>query len=223
MSARSHDPSREVWEVRETGPTTLAWAFDPRDGAVQGPLDLASFAGATLLLTLEPGQTALLVRDGQPQRAWLEGSHLLAVGDAPGELSTAGSLFMIATGTTIPCRWGECPALGLPGGARAHGGAAFRIVAPSRFYHAFLRSAETAGAGFLRRLLGALLQARLAERLATTDPANADEARRTLAALGPDDVAEGWDELGVACVAFACDPLPAPFAPAPREPAFAGA
>ncbi len=215
MNARQETTTGDVWEIGPGEREPVVWSFDPRDGVVQGPLDLRSFADASLLLQLRAGQTALLVQDGAPRRVWLEGAHLLPVGSQPAAIPPEARLFMLDTRSVLACRWGEVSPLRLPGGTTARGSCAFRIVAPSCFYEAFLQHAETAGEGFVRRLLGALVQARLETRLVAA--ADADEALRLLASLGPVDLAAGWEEFGVQCVAFAPDGFARAPAPRPAE------
>ena len=206
MSTHDNRHGDAVWEVwPDDAPPPTPWSFDPRDGAVQGPLDLGSFAGSGLQLQLARGQTGLLTRNHGVRATWFEGSHLLRVGDGPGQIPPDGRLFMIATDAPLDCRWGENVPPGAPGRPDApHGGCVFQIVSPTRFYDVFLRHAETTGEAFIRRLLGTLLQTRLEERLAdAADPAR--PPRLLASSLTADDLAGGWNELGVALTALTCD------------------
>lgn len=198
MSTHDSTHGDAIWDVwPDDAPPPTPWSFDPRDGAVQGPLELGSFAGGGLHLQLAPGQTGLLARNHAVRATWFEGAHLLRVGTGAGQLPPDGRLFMISTDTPLDCRWGGMVPPGesaRPDAPRGHG--TFHIIAPTLFYDVFLRHAETAGEAFVRRLLGTLLQTRIEERLA--DPADATFPPRILAAnLTPADLAEGWSEMGV--------------------------
>lgn len=200
----SHPAIWDVWPDDAAPPTP--WSFDPRDGAVQGPLELGSFAGGGLLLQLARGQTGLLAHDHAARATWFEGSHLLRVGIGPGQIPPGGRLFMIATDAPLGCRWGEATppeAAGRSGPPR--GNCTFHVVAPTLFYDVFLRHAETTGEAFIRRLLGTLVQARIEERLADAAD-DAHPSRRSPVNLTPADLADGWSELGVALTALTCDP-----------------
>ena len=188
------------------------WSFDPRDGALQGPLDLQSFAEGGLRLRLGPGQTALLIEADEPRASWTEGQHELRIGRGDDRLAPDAHLFMIATDTPLSCRWGDALPLR---DAAVRGGCAFLISDPVRFHAAFLRRGGTLGLDLVRRLLGALVQARLGDLLA----ASPDAPAIRLAGVTRDDLAAGWDELGVTLAAFACD---APATAGPAAPAAAG-
>lgn len=206
MSTHGDKQTGAIWDVwpDDAAPPT-PWSFDPRDGAVQGPLELGSFAGGGLHLQLARGQTGLLARNHAVRATWFEGSHLLRVGDGSGQISPDGRLFMIATDTALTCRWGEAiPPEAAVRPDEPRGSCTFHIVAPTLFYDVFLRHAETTGEAFIRRLLGTLLQTRIAARLA--DPADATFPPRLLPAnLTPADLSGGWNELGVALTALTCD------------------
>ena len=206
MSTQECEQNGTVWDVwpdDATPPTP--WSFDPRDGTIQGPLDLGSFNDGGLLLQLAPGQTALLACHNAVRSTWFEGSHRLRIGTGPGQIPSDGRLFMIATTVGLDCRWGDAipPATAARSDA-LRGSCTFHIASPTVFYNTFLKHAETTGEAFIRRLLGTLMQSRLEERLS----AIADRTRtprQLLSDLRAEDLADGWQELGVALTAFACD------------------
>ncbi|MHB8077931.1 MAG: hypothetical protein ACYDIE_01575 [Candidatus Krumholzibacteriia bacterium] len=207
MSTHGSERNDTVWDVwPEDAPPPTPWSFDPRDGAVQGPLELGSFAGSGLRLQLARGQTGLLAHNHGVRATWFEGSHLLRVGHGPGQLPPEGRLFMFADNVALACRWGETSPPAAAGRTDApRGNCAFHIVAPTLFYDVFLRHAETTGEAFIRRLLGTLVQARIEERVAAAgDPAR--PSPRLAAELTPADLADGWSELGVSLSALTCDP-----------------
>lgn len=220
MSTHGIGPDGAAWDVwpDDAAPPT-PWSFDPRDGAVQGPLELGSFAGGGLHLQLARGQTGLLARGNVVRATWIEGTHLLRVGDGPGQIPPDGRLFMLATDLPLNCRWGEAVA---PGGAGRpdvpRGDCAFHIVAPTLFYDVFLRHGEATGEAFIRRLLGTLVQARLEERLAD-EAAATSSPHRLPEILTPADLAGGWSELGVALTTLTCDRTGAARGPGACRPA----
>jgi hypothetical protein len=197
----------------------LPWRFDRRAGTVQGPLEMASFRGRALRLTLEPGQVGLLVADGDIRISYASGDHLLQVGTTPGEIDPSARLVMLDTERPLSVRWGETPdwrELGEADGTRPRGTAGIAITDPARFYAAFLRYAETCDEPFLRRLIGTLVQSRIGMllapggtgRRATSEPRNPATLCERLSMLTPSDLNPSLEMYGIACTALACDPAP---------------
>ena len=181
-------------EEMEAGAGPLAWSGGPDDGVIEGPLDLASFAGRSLQLRLETGHLALLTLDGELRAALLDGGHLLRIGEEAGDVPPGARLLFLDTERPLAVRWS---------GAALTGEADLRVADPALFFNAFLRHAEEVGEPFIRRVAATLLQDRLARWL-DGQAAAAPAPGVSLPAVTPALVAPWLAAVGLACETIVC-------------------
>ena len=180
----------------------INWSVDDTDGPIQGPLALAFLQGRRLALTLGENQVALLLGDGRLQAAFPAGEHELAIG--PGGIDPDWRLLFLAPGKGLAVRWtaaaplrcGKDVELALIGLCRL-------AIADARAFHdTFLAGVETVDATFVLVLIDRLVQATVAERLASS--AGADNwtpasVQARLTSLGASDLADELAACGLAC------------------------
>lgn len=193
--------SGRSWGAVDAESNFREWMMDPDGGMVQGPLDLDFARGRRLMLTLEPGQTALLLRDNVLRAVYLDGGHVLEVGNAERQISPASCLVFVATGQPLQLRWTKLdPVTGscLPGpGAIGH--CALFVDAPKCFYEHFLAGTTAWDEQSVHRAVDLAARRALAEILAPCAGAGDAELQARLMSLQPEDLSEGLADVGLAC------------------------
>jgi hypothetical protein len=187
MSYDDHIHLFRTWEYQVSEKKQLRWSIEPRDGFVQGPLDLGFLRGKHMLLELAPSQVALLIRGGELRAVFLEGAHHLAIGHGEGRIPPDGRLVFLAADRPLELRWDRERALRPAGrdgspAAVVRGRCACRLKAPSQFFDAFLRHSEDAGTETILRVVETLVLARLEAVLAGAEDVTAAQALRDLTA-----------------------------------------
>ena len=199
-------------EYQPSSEDVLAWSMADAGEAVQGPLDLGFLRGKVLQLVLQERQVALQVEDGRLLAVFLEGNHTLRIGPGAGELSPGSEIVFLNLASSLELSWkGDAHVLVREGDEeprelRLVGECACRIAAPEAFYAAFLRHAEHEGPHLTRRVLDALIRARIEQHLgelAAERQLDPDRFATELERLGPEDVAPGLGRLGLSCQALA--------------------
>lgn len=193
------------WGAIDAEDNYREWAMDPNGGMVQGPLDLDFARGRRLMLALEPGQSALLVRDNDLQAVYLDGGHVLEVGNGERQVSPRSCLVFLAMGPALQLRWtklnpvtGSC--LPEPG---AIGHCALFVDAPSRFYRNFLAGTTAWDEQSLQHAVDQAARRALAEILEPCGGLGEAELQTRLMGLQPEDLSEGLADLGLACCRIA--------------------
>ncbi len=180
------------------------WRVAPEQGVVQGPLDLALFAGERLQLTLQEGQCALLERAGALVGVLGAGVH---------EVAGGGSCraYFVHLDRPVSWQWQEGSVLWVgPRAARRAvpiiGACAVLVANATSFYRACLHGARPLEDGHLPRLLDAVVRDRLEsrmERVAAAGAADPATIQTLLANVAPRDLTEDLDEYGLACTHLA--------------------
>jgi hypothetical protein len=176
------------------------WSVAPQQGVIQGPLDLALFAGEDLRLTLAEGQLGLVERAGELQTILRAGVHDVCC-DGP------GCLYFVQTDQPVAWQWGTGAVLWVGGRVSRQampiiGTCAVTVVDVAAFHRAFLHGATTLADGHWQRVLDVVVRDQLESRLAqaTVDGA-ADPAfvQTLLAHMAAADLAAGLEEYGLVC------------------------
>ncbi len=93
------------WDALPAEEGPINWSFNVAQGIVQGPLDLNSFQGQSMMLSLDTGQIALLTQDNNLCALYLDGIHNLKVGHGFNQISPNATLVFINTAASLQLRW----------------------------------------------------------------------------------------------------------------------
>ncbi len=187
----------------------IAWSIDPAQGHIQGPLDLAFVDGQQMALALTPNQIALLIHLGQLQAVYLDGHHLISVGDADGQISPSCSLVFLALGEPLRLRWTRSRPLcwGSASDQKIIGSCDLCIDDPSRFFETFLHTPVCPEPEFVTRLIEQLVRGLFENIL---DDQSASEVQAHLTRFTPDDLIDDLGACGLRCTGLAVYTLAPP-------------
>jgi hypothetical protein len=198
------------WDTLPPDEGPLEWALDQRQGLIQGPLDLEFLRGRKISLTLEPGQMALLLQEGELRAVYLDGAHYLDIGHGTHQVPAGGRLIFLAADRHINLNWPREAPLHPGADLRQEliGGCSLAIDRPARFYQTFLATPELPSAEFLTRLIDQYVRGILEEFLDNLFgppalPPNSLEIQSRLTRLVPQDLADHLRPCGLACVNLA--------------------
>ncbi len=189
---------RGDWTTMETNNSIIEWSVQPDQGMVQGPLDLNFLAGQRISLSLQPGQIAMLIHDEHLQAVYMDGVHLMAVGEGKGDVPRDGHLVFLDVSEGLQVAWTNGQPAPLDGTAGIIGNCTLAIAAPGRFYETFLAGTSEWDEDFIRRLVRQASSAALERALTNTDP-DAMHLQTRLANLAPADLDEELAPLGLSC------------------------
>ncbi|MBE0566965.1 MAG: hypothetical protein IH621_13475 [Krumholzibacteria bacterium] len=187
------------WSVLPAEGAAYEWTIDPQQGLVQGPLDLEFLRGQRVALHLEPGQIALLVRGRSLQAVFLDGGHILDIGDGDGQIPPDCRLVFVAQTRSLDASWTRDDPLDAGDGVAVIGSCTLAISGPGRFFETFLAGLEAWDEPFLLRLVRQAVQAAVAGML---EGGEADPLRlqARLTALDPAELDDELGPCGLACV-----------------------
>ena len=193
------------WSALPIDGAPIEWSIDPEKGQIQGPLDLEFLRGQKLSLHLAEGQQALLVKGGQLQAVYLDGTHYLDIGKNPRQVDPTCQLIFLALAEPLQLHWPRSGAL--QWGPAAHqtliGNCALRIEWPSRFFSTFLQGHPNPDPGFTLRLIDQMVRGLFAEHLSAClgdgDELSAIELQARLTRLTPDDLNDDLNICGLQC------------------------
>ncbi len=200
-----------TWEAHDDADQVREWTVDPSQGVLQGPLDLAFFAGHRLVLHLAEHQVGLLERDGDLKGVFLAGTHHLQVGDGPRE-TAPGRLTFVHMDEPISWRWRDDATLWIdgPGCVRCPipfiGACSLTVTGPVAFWESFLRGVPSFEPPFLRQVLDTLVRSRLEAHLTqlaadrAVDPVT---VQTLLADLRADCLTDDLEDFGLVCTNLA--------------------
>ena len=201
-----------TWETLPADGRVLAWSVDHEAGLVQGPLDLAFLDGKQLVLNLDDGQVALLVRSEDLEAIFLPGSHHLTVGGDATTLTPDGQLVFLLTSAPVQLRWREGTSLHVIGDdgqdrrASVIGHCTCLIGGPARFWRCFLAGVEEIGEEYILKVIDTLVRSRLEAIVADAvqqSIGGAGAAQTRLTQLTPEEFSEELQEYGLECVQIA--------------------
>lgn len=180
------------------------WSVTPKQGVIQGPLDLALFTGEHLQLTLQEGQFALVERAGALENVFGAGVHDV-------HCDGSGRVYFVHLDQPVSWQWAEGAVLWVgPNTSRRAvpiiGACSVAVANVTAFYGAFLRGARSLEDGSLQRVLDAVVRDRFESRLerVTADGENDPATIQTLLAhIAAADLSDDLDEYGLACVHLA--------------------
>jgi hypothetical protein len=187
------------WNVLPDDECVVDWSVHPDQGLVQGPLDLEFLSGRRVALNLEPGQVALLICDNDLQAVYLDGGHILDIGEGRGQVPCRGNLVFLAVGQGLDVGWSAPQPLQLgENGPGLIGHCNLAIDTPGRFYHTFLAGDADWDETFILRLVRQATRAAL-ERVLGDAGDDAARLQARLANLQAEDLDEELAPLGLAC------------------------
>lgn len=136
--------SGRQWTALPDQDKPLEWCMDASGAFLQGPLDLTCLRGKKVLLNLEEDQLALYTVDQELRAIYLDGGHILDVGNRQGQISPQGRLFFLALNQPLNLRWSHGNPLDLPGFESQHiiGNCQVLVTGPSLFYEHFIKPAS---------------------------------------------------------------------------------
>ena len=204
----NHEPPNEGLPIE--------WSVDPKQGRIQGPLDLEFMRDQCLSLILEEGQLALLVRDGQLIAVYLDGAHYIEVGEGEHQINPSCQLMFLALEETLQMSWSRSTPM--QWGPENHqtliGSCSLRVEWPGRFFDTFLQGHQNPDPGFTERLIDQMVRGLFAEILAVggddevaPSPAQIQEH---LMRLGPADLNGALKAFGLDCTQLAVYTLTPP-------------
>lgn len=196
MNRRKH--CQDVYDA----PQHTTWNLDPRDGVVQGPMDIAFLRRGAFTLILEEGQVALMTVRGKVTAAYFSGAHLLEVGDEDTTVPGNGLLYFVHLDQQLVVPWRQHMPI-LPSAAwdeearRAQGTFTVRVTDPVAFHASFLSDRGGEGEEICRDALSHLLPTLMAIHLSQS-PLDGSLAE-AVAALDPAALDAELATYGVAC------------------------
>lgn len=187
---------------------SMEWSVDREGGLVQGPLDLGFLRGKRILLSLEPGQLALLVGENRLQAVYLDGGHQLQVGNNPNQIPTTSSLIFLAADQPIQLRWTKLDPVTWSGDLRvaAIGHCELQIEAPSLFYAAFLKDTTCWDEQTISRAIDSATREALRSILEPSTPGRSlseAELQSRLMDLSAEELGESLTGIGLCCTQVA--------------------
>jgi hypothetical protein len=197
------------WDSLPADEGPIEWTVDPRQGLVQGPLDLEFLRGRKISLALEPGQMALLLQDDDLKAVYLEGAHYLDIGRGNHQVPADGRLVFLAADRHINLNWPRNKPLHLGPGSREAliGGCSLAIDGPARFFRTFLDTPAMPDPKFLVGLIDQLVRGIMEDTLeamfGSGGAAGPGEVQSRLTGLTPADLADDLAPCGLACVNLA--------------------
>ena len=194
----------------------IEWSLDPKQGRIQGPLDLEFMRDQRLSLILEKGQQALLVQDGQLKSVYLDGAHYLEVGEGKRRIDPSCQLIFLALEEPLQMSWSRSTPM--QWGPEDHqaliGSCSLRIEWPSRFFATFLQGHQNPDPGFTERLIDQMVRGFFAEFLSAGE---GDEVvpgpiqiQEHLMHLAPADLNDNLNACGLDCTQLAVYALAPP-------------
>lgn len=199
MSERGTDRNRKAeWRTEGTHEAVVDWSVNPDQGLVQGPLDLGFLDGQRIALTLQPGQIALLIDKSGLQAIYLDGCHMLEVGDLHGHLPADGHLVFLDVSRGLNVRWTADEPVSAGGAGGIIGNCTLNIAGPSRFFETFLAGVQEWDDEFIRRLVRQAARAAV-ERVLEGIDTDRVHLQTRLANLDPADLDEELAPLGLGC------------------------
>jgi hypothetical protein len=182
----------------------MQWSVDRESGLVQGPLDLGFLNDQRILLSLEPGQLALLVGENRLQAVYLDGGHQIQVGNNPNQVPTTSSLIFLAADQPIQFRWTKLDPVHWNNrhDIEAIGHCSLHIDAPTRFYGAFLEDTTCWDEQSINRAIDAATREALRSILEPSCPESSlseAEVQSRLMELSVEELSEGLASYGLAC------------------------
>ena len=187
------------WTLLPDDEAVVDWSVQPDQGLVQGPLDLEFLQGRRVLLTLDPGQVALLVCDASVQAVYLDGGHMLDVGHGRGQVPSRGNMVFLTIGRGLKISWNATAPLAMNGnGPGLIGHCTLAIDGPGRFYDTFLAGNDQWDEAFIMRLVRQATLSALERVLAETGT-DSTRLQVRLANLDPSDLDDELVPLGLSC------------------------
>jgi hypothetical protein len=186
------------WELEESGTETFEWTIDPQHGLIQGPLDLGFLRGHRMALNLAPEQVALLVEGRRLHAVYLDGGHILDIGNGDGQVPAACRLIFVTLGRGLEAAWTREDPVDLGADVNVIGRVIVTLASPGRFFETFLAGLESWDEAFLVRLVRQRAHAALTAVLADVAPSPAHLQAR-LTHLDPSDLDEELAPCGLAC------------------------
>ncbi|MDX2473290.1 MAG: hypothetical protein QNL91_06230 [Candidatus Krumholzibacteria bacterium] len=204
------------WSALPTEGQPIEWSLDPKQGRIQGPLDLEFMRDQRMSLILEEGQQALLVQDGQLKAVYLDGAHYLEVGEGKRQIDPSCQLMFLALEESLQMSW-SC-STPLQWGPQEHqaliGSCSLRVEWPSRFFATFLQGHRNSDPGFTERLIDQMVRGLFAEILAVGEDNEAvpgpAQIQEHLMRLTPADLNDDLNACGLNCTQLAVFTLAPP-------------
>jgi len=198
----------KAWSSAPTDDGPLNWSMDPNGDLIQGPLDLEFLRGQRVLLSLEPGQIALLSRKGKLLAVYLDGGHTLEIGGSSKQITTDSQLHFLAADRIVMLRWPKSdPVLWHEtGNIGVIGRCELAIAGPTSFYREFLAANPTTSAEAILDAMDQAARAALHEAMgSTSDPGHIDHAglQSLLTRLTPDELSDELASCGLSCTSLA--------------------
>lgn len=199
------------WGAIADGNQILEWSVDRQSGLVQGPLDLGFLRGRRVMVTLEPGQMALLIGENRLQAVYLDGGHILEIGNGHRQVPTSSCLVFLAADQDLGLRWTKLDPIrgqGLPeSGVIGH--CQLSIDGPTRFYETFLAGTTAWDEQSLRNAVDAATRRALEGLFEPCADRSETEVQTRLTNLDHEQVSELLAEYGLCChqiAAYTADP-----------------
>ena len=193
--------SGRQWGAIADEENILEWTVDRQNGLVQGPLDLGFLRGRRVLVALEPGQMALLVADNRLQAVYLDGGHILEIGNGKRQVPTTSCLVFLAADQELRLRWTKLDPVqgkGLPAtGAIGH--CSLAVDGPASFYDTFLAGTTAWDEQSLLRAVDAAARRALEEMLEGCAGLSESELQTRLTELDAEQLSEFLAEYGLRC------------------------
>ena len=196
--------SSRNWGAFPAQDNAMEWSIDGESGLVQGPLDLEFLRGKRLLLSLEPGQFALLVEGNTLQAVYLDGGHQLEIGTGRNQVPTSSSLIFLAADQTIQLRWTKLDTVNWSNqhGLEIIGHCSLHLEAPARFYRSFLEKTTCWDEQSIHQAIDSVSRATLEAILESSFPdgqASEVEIQSRLMHLAAEEMDESLGGYGLTC------------------------
>lgn len=196
--------SNRDWSAVPAHDGGSVWSVDRAGGLVQGPLDLGFLRGQRLLLSLDPGQMALLLNDNRLQAVYLDGGHPLHIGGGANQVPTSASIVFLASDQFSGLRWTKLDPVRWSnrGGLEIIGHCSLLIDGPKRFYERFLKSTTAWDDQSLIAAIDTETRSALAAWMDSAFPggeASEAEIQACLTGLSTDELSEELVSCGLCC------------------------
>ncbi len=183
----------------------IGWSFDPAQGVVQGPLDLESFSGKSMMLSLDTDQTALLIEDEKLHAIYLDGTHNLIVGHGFNQISPKASLVFISMASSLQLRWKKDKPVQWSSSDKSGiiGHCDLTITDPVAFYNSFLHDNKSIAEEHALTELDTMVRDVLAELIGNNSlgggPTTVAELQSRLTCVSAQTLTEELAAQGLTC------------------------
>jgi hypothetical protein len=194
------------WDSLPSDEGPINWSFDTAAGSVQGPLELESFNNQSMMLSLETGQTALLIQDNKLRAIFLDGVHNIQVGHGFNQIPSSASLVFISTAATLQLRWKKDSSVqwSTSGESGLTGHCNLSISNPVAFYESYLHNNTSIAEDHALAEIDATVRTALAEMVGTSPlgggPTTAAELQSRLACVSAQTLSEDLAAQGLTCL-----------------------